>query len=107
MPRYIAEITIEPDELVRLGCTAQDVADGIEARLHPVASCHPDETVSSAVTVSVAGVESTAGYGDIATAQGWTDNTLLDLALDYLTLTQQDPAFNAFLQARADAENAQ
>ena len=41
----------------------------------------------------------------IATAQGWTDTTLLALCLDYIGNQSSDDAFADYLHVRADGEN--
>lgn len=44
-------------------------------------------------------------WQQIADEQGWTDTTLLDLALEYISNQQQDDAFTDFLRHHADVEN--
>lgn len=41
----------------------------------------------------------------IQSEQGWDDDILLDLALEYIENRQDDDAFDAFLRERADLEN--
>lgn len=51
-----ARIRVPVSELKEAGATTDDLLEGIKYRLHPVVSCHPDEMVSSDVTVTLEAV---------------------------------------------------
>lgn len=51
-----ARIRVPVTELKEAGATTEDLLEGIQARLHPVVSCHPDEVHSSSVEVRLEAV---------------------------------------------------